>query len=118
MFTAGFGRQRMLDWAEGHGLRIAHPSRQPCLHWLRSGRSGYCGCPNGQPDWMDHVTGWLLNRKPACVVAHPYPPCHADELAALHAEPQLRVDHQPAGWYGHGTEQITVWRVDTQRSLR
>ena len=108
-------RIRMLDWAEAHDLRLSHGNR--CLHWLRTGRCAVTTCQLDPPHyrWMDHVTTWTRNGKPAVLVAQPYN-LDADsfnDLAAL-SDLGLTVEITRNSWYGHDTTFVGVWRTVTE----
>lgn len=94
-------RQRMLDWAEGHGLRVAHNAHH-CLGWLLEGRCAEdCDIDfrtrwypattefitpidfeNPQwrtvapayvtGRWADHLSAWSRDGEPAVIVSQPY----------------------------------------------
>lgn len=120
-------RRRMLEWAEAHDLSLSRVTS--CLHWLRRGRC-YRFTPyrdNPHPDttdhyggyadyaerWLDHVTGWVREGKPAVLVAQPYGLSEQSRsrLAGLDQEPDLRVEIRGDSWYGAGTTFVGVWRV-------
>lgn len=105
-------RRQLLDWAERYGVRQAG-TRCQGLHWLKAGR---CTEPLCQRlgHWMDHVTRWNRNGKPALLIAHPYSIGHDDiaQLGALAAIGGWRVWISAGGWYGHGTVSVEVWRED------
>lgn len=115
-------RLALLDWAEEHRLTLVpHPHRR-CPSWLRTGgcrARRACGHHETRidPGWTDHPSAWLRNGRPAVLVAQPYPygiqGPDVDELAALDADPALRVEVSPPGasWYGFDTWFVRVWRV-------
>src|SRR5690349_4271913 len=102
-------RERMLQWAEGHGVSLAD-TRCQGLHWLRVGRCGVSRCTR-LGSWMDHVTRWKRNGKPALLVAQPYGLGREDlrdlDQLALDDDLYLFVGGRP--WYGHGTVLVEVW---------
>jgi hypothetical protein len=84
-----------------------------CLDWLRTGRCPHhCACPIG--GWLDHVTAWTRDKKPAVLVAQPYG-LTGDRLAELaeidRADNGLEVHIDGTGWYGHRTTFVGIWRV-------
>lgn len=109
-------RARMLDWAEGHRLRLAQRGHR-CLRWLRTGRCRWCDAGDGAGlrPWLDHVTTWTRDGAPAVLVAQPY---HLDgqdleDLAVVTDDPALRLELAEHGsWYGHGTWYIGIWRAE------
>lgn len=110
-------RQRMVAWAERHGLTLA-PRATRCLHWLRTGRCTEGGHP--RQHWQDHVTAWKRHGQPAVLLAQPYGLAaeDIDHLVAIEADPLLHVDVDPDhGWYGFGTRPVAIWRrgPDTPR---
>lgn len=99
-------RRALVNWATRESLCYS-PTGQ-CLDWLRYGdcRAGH---DHTRPPWMDHLTGWTRNGKPAMLVSQPYGltrDCLA-ELADLDRS-DLPVSIDGTGWYGHGTLFITV----------
>lgn len=108
-------RERMLDWAERHDLRLSTRGRR-CLHWLRKGRCAVAECLDDflHRDWMDHVTTWTRHGRPAVLVAQPYHLRDDDaaDLADLDDDPALHVQVSDESWYGHGTWFVGVWRAD------
>jgi len=108
-------RRALLDWAEGNRLRLAGGS---CLHWLRKGQCS--SCVGNREFWLDHVTGWARNGKPAVLIAQPYGVSEQSiaDLAQLAVDPALMVRIDGTGWYGVGTTFIQVWRADALPETR
>lgn len=109
-------RQRLVDWAEPIGLKRAKTSCQE-LHWLRKGRCGVVACTR-MGRWMDHVTRWSLDGRPAVLVAQPYGLMN-DDVAALGQvagfdDLIVHIGHR-GGWYGYGTTFIELWRADARQ---
>lgn len=98
-------RADMVTWAEREGLKLS--PRGDCLHWLTRGRRNVALCERGDHGWMDHVTGWNRDGKPAVLVAQPYGLTQR-ELAQLGALPDVDVRIDGTGWYGAGTTFVTV----------
>jgi hypothetical protein len=111
-------RQRLLDWAEHHGLKMAK-TRCQGMHWLEKGRCGVTLC-NRLGLWMDHVTRWSRDGQPALIVAQPYGlhGKHVAEVGQLAARDGLHVSVDARGWYGWGTLAIEVWRQDAHDRYR
>lgn len=103
-------RQRMVEWAERHGLTYA-PRAPRCVDWPRFGRCRHDG--HTWVGWLDHVTAWKRDGQPAALLAQPYV-LSDDDIAAiveLAGDSRLFVDVEPAhGCYGGGTRPIAVWR--------
>ncbi|MFK0154607.1 hypothetical protein ACIQVK_21350 [Streptomyces sp. NPDC090493] len=114
-------REVIVGWAERYGLKGS--SVQCCPWWLT--RKVSRRCPDGQcthygsgPDldslWLDHTICWLKDSRPAVITSAPY---HVDPESSarvawwLEQQPNLR-SVQGEGWYGFGTTQIIMWRVD------
>lgn len=111
----------MVAWAEEHGLR----SRQKgcCPLWLQRdtqracrpyGKGEPCTRYKADHDWMDHAVTWTRDRKPAAITAAPY--YVSDDFEArldwwTQQDARLRWT-RGAGWYGHGTTQLILWRTD------
>lgn len=113
-------RRALVDWARPLGLRISR-TRSKCPHWLlgvpcpdrrRSGAS----CTQGNPSlWVDHVTAWNRDGRPAVLVAQPYPAGNSDAGrdaidASLDPVRALgcTVTVGPTGWYGAGTVWVAI----------
>ncbi|MFE5776889.1 hypothetical protein [Brachybacterium sp. NPDC056505] len=122
-----FTRDRLLDWAIGHDLRLAR-KRDWCLHWLVGVRCPDTACKSvylrdqltaispdhgfgdlsaagielgntATSDWLDHVTLWTRGGSPAAIVAQPYGLCdeYREGLLKLGTKPGLRVEIDDAG---------------------
>lgn len=104
-------RRRLLDWAEHYELRR---SKTTCggVCWLHSGRCQRSDCWTGHSRWMDHVTRWSRNGKPALLLAQPYH-LEVSQLRPLLDDEALKVLVSARGWYGWGTVAIEVWRRET-----
>lgn len=108
----------IVEWAERYGLR---ESRKGCCPiWLQGKTSRRCApgaCRNyGGLDylWLDHTVAWLKDGKPAVITSAPYTQHGAENHEIrywLDKDDRLRVA-VGAGWYGHGTTQIVMWRAD------
>ena len=107
-------RQRLLDWAENYGLRRSTSNCQ-ALHWLQTGRCGVRLC-NRLGSWMDHVTKWSRNGKPALILAQPYG-LRAAKLRPLLDDDSLHMLVHAQGWYGCGTVAIEIWRKDAHDEM-
>ncbi|MFB7222435.1 hypothetical protein [Streptomyces sp. NPDC056227] len=116
-------QQLVFDWAQKHGLKKG--KNRCCPKWLQRDRNSTCSgakdpCAlydGSSPDraWLDHVTTWTLDRLPAVITTAPYTidQDDRDRLAWWTAEdPRLSVAYGGAGWYGHSTTQIVMWRAD------
>lgn len=99
-------RQALVAWARGHRLRLVNRPRPPGVRWLSRGADGH-----RHPDWMDHVTYWKRDGKPALLLAQPYG-CGLSDIADLATHTDLKVRFSGLGWYGHGTVAVEVWRRD------
>ncbi len=110
-------RARLLDWADGYGLRLAKTSCQN-LHWLARGRCGVRLC-NRLGRWMDHVTRWNRGGEPALILAQPYGLSGEDvaEVGQLAADEGLHVSVDARGWYGWGTVAVEVWDADAYETM-
>ena len=98
-------RRALVDWAVPRRLRLSPRGRR--LHWIVRGRCAvsFCWQDANRHPWMDHVTGWTRDGKPAVLVAQPYglfTRCVAD-LAAVTEQWQLDIRVGGTGWYGYGT---------------
>lgn len=122
-------RIALLNWMETEHLRptLARGKfHDPCLDWLRTGRCpGVVRCDNRHPaSWQDHTTGWVRQIDGARLfVSQPYGLTDAErsKLAALDAEPGLRVQIEETGWYGAGglgTRFVGVWANEDESALR
>lgn len=105
-------RRELVHWATLHGLRYSPRGR--CLHWIIRGRCAIqlCTADRNQYDFMDHVTGWTRDGKPAVLICQPYG-LHVDDirqLADLHQEHGLKIRIDGTGWYGHGSTFLQLWR--------
>lgn len=113
-------RVKMVAWAEKNGLRLTWPKHR-CLHWLRSGRCnvGHCDYVKNTSDpryvWMDHVSCWNRDGRPAMLVCQPYGVSETDRLILDDIALAYDIDVQigPTGWYGHNTTFITLTRRST-----
>jgi hypothetical protein len=100
-------RQGLLEWAEPLGLRLSKAGH--CVRWIRGQRCRPCG---PRKHWLDHVTAWNHDRKPAVLLAQPYG-LGSDDVAELEAlEDDGFVVVIGDGWYGHGTTSVAVWRAE------
>ncbi len=111
-------RGRMLDWAEGQGLRLARPDHV-CVPWITDGRCYRRRCERyraaqGRGWWLDHVSAWSRGGRPALLLAQPYQLAPEDitGLELLDADPEMTVVLGASGWYGHGTYSVEVWRTE------
>jgi hypothetical protein len=96
---------KLTEWAGAHKLRYAPNAH--CLHWIAKGRCGVSLCreDRSQHHWMDHISGWTRDGKPAVLLCQPYN-LSADDLADLvrvHEQFGFDVRIHGGGWYGHGT---------------
>lgn len=100
-------RGRMLRWAYDHRLTLHRRVR--CPEWLLGKR-----CPHRDGHsigrWRDHSTAWTWDGIPAVLVSHPYVLDVPDlvDLKGIAEHDRLAVDVAEAGWYGHGTYQVTI----------
>jgi hypothetical protein len=114
-------RRKLLEWARHKGLRYSN--RGHCLPWLAKGRCthpGYCDVAHRGGDWLDHITAWTRNGKPALLLSQPYGPLnngHLQEILARAAEFGLAVKIHGDGWYGCGTTAIEFWQREQLASL-
>lgn len=107
-------RAAMLGWAEQNHLRYS--DRGYCLHWLTRGRcSGGTGpCRQNKTldgyAWLDRVTGWTRQGKPAVLVAQPNPyPGRAEDVKTVANNWRVTIIcNDTGGWHG-GTMFIAVW---------
>jgi hypothetical protein len=99
-------RLALLDWAEARKVKLSRAD--PCLRWIKTGKSYYDGGHLYHP-WMDHLTAWTRNGKPAILLAQPYHLCPDDlrHLASLEAS-GLDISIHGRGWYGYGTVCIEI----------
>jgi uncharacterized protein (DUF736 family) len=109
-------QSRLLDWAEARKVRYAdiHNSSAQCrVCWLKGKRCKLFDCPesNNSRYWMDHVTTWKRDGRPAILLAQPYHVSGDDleHLRSLEAD-GLVVSIHGNGWYGHGTVCIEITR--------
>ncbi|WDT90773.1 hypothetical protein H0E86_03930 [Streptomyces sp. SCSIO-PteL053] len=112
-------QKTIVEWAEHHGLR--YTSVGCCQLWLLRTTSRRCpdgACRNnGGLDyvWLDHANGWFKDGRPAALTSAPYSSNYNEENVeirqCLDSDVRLRVAFG-AGWYGHGTTQIALWRTD------
>jgi|SRR5215831_5225188 len=105
-------QERLIAWAEAYKVRYS--DRGQCLHWIATGRCSVGLCMEGRSNkhtWMDHVTGWVRDGKPAFLIAQPYhiSPHDCADLAQVSRDWDLDFDITGAGWYGHGTVMIKLW---------
>lgn len=61
--------------------------------------------------WMDHVSGWTKDGKPALLLAQPYSLFNIESLLKATSEFNLDVSVNGDGWYGHGTIAIELRRA-------
>lgn len=113
-------RAELLAWAEHEKVREASSTGSRCaLHWLVGTRcTGEARCRQNPPHWMDHVTYWKRDSRPAIVVAQPYGLFDADfaDFAAMHAQYGVQVMVYGTGWYRHGTSFVTARPADSGTS--
>lgn len=99
-------RVALVDWATQHGVRRSKSAW--CQHWIL-GKN--CQYHNTGTDWLDHTTGWCINRRRAIFVSQPYPTGtgidSAREFAASNGL-EITVDEN-SGWYGFDTVFIAVY---------
>lgn len=116
---AATAQRTIVEWAERYGLRY---SRTGCCQlWLLRTVSRKCqpgACRNyGGLDyvWLDHANGWLLDGRPAVLTSATYSRSYDEDNVeirqCLDSDERLRVAFA-AGWYGHGTTQVVLWRTD------
>jgi hypothetical protein len=103
-------RCAVVDWAEARKLRHSRAGR--CLHWIATGRCAedWCKANATKHRWMDHVSGWTRDGKPAVLVCQPYG-VHDESLRDILRvadEYQLEAHIDGTGWYGHGTTFIAL----------
>ncbi|MFK8851337.1 hypothetical protein [Streptomyces sp. Ac-502] len=119
-------QERLVRWAEQHELKLSDAGC--CPHWLQRKISRRCpnvaypspctryGSQNGAPDyhWLDHVTSWLRNGRPAVLAAAPYGVNSEDEQRlAFWAKQDSRLRMTRGdGWYGFSTTHLIMWRSD------
>ncbi|SDI55118.1 hypothetical protein SAMN05421505_1687 [Sinosporangium album] len=105
-------RVAMIEWAKGHGLRLARSSAPLCPTWLEQGRCRGCDKRGGHHHFrLDHMSGWTRGGAPAVIVNHPYG-LGADDVRYLDEATEsglLTVSVPGAGWYGHSTIQVELW---------
>jgi hypothetical protein len=101
---------RIVAWAKTRGLR--HSTKACCLHWIGRGRCGteFCRENRNLHPWMDHVTGWTKNGKPALLLCQPH---HLHQwmlrdIADAAERFGLKVAIHGDGWYGYGTIAIEL----------
>ncbi len=105
-------RERLLRWARSRGLQFA--PRGGCLHWIVARRCfGWCHDGHRSRMWMDHVTGWTRNGKPAILLCQPYAlsELELESVAEVADAWNLSVKLDGCGWYGHGTVAIELSRM-------
>ena len=97
-------QENLITWAEERNLKYS--PRGHCLHWLTKGccESDWCG----QEAWMNHVTGWTRNGKPALLISQPRATNFA-ELAEAGKRHGLKIKISENEWYGHGTVVVEIW---------
>lgn len=105
-------QERIIAWARAHHLRLE--KGRVCLDWLTTG-----SCPHGlhhKRSWMDHITGWNRDDKPAVLLSQPYGVrgMAIKELAEIHAN-GCPVVIDGTGWYGYGTTFVSIWRDSPRR---
>lgn len=103
-------RVALLDWAETE--RVRYSPRGRCLHWISRGRCAVSVCDEHRQrhSWMDHVTGWTRDGKPAVLVAQPYHVSATErmELTRIGVEWNLDVRVATTGWYGFDTRFVEL----------
>lgn len=111
-------RLALLDWVEKRQLRRANTYCSK-LHWLLKGRCAVRVCNARLGPWMDHVTRWTRDGKPAAMIAQPYRVWGDDfaSLATIAATDGLEVHLDARGWYGWGTVAVEVWRSDVRQEM-
>lgn len=119
---AELNRKRLLivEWAEQYGLKAS--SVKCCPWWLtrkvsRSCAPGRCtqyGVGGADRSWLDHTICWLKDSKPAVITSAPYCFDVTDRKRVIWwLREDLRLGAASgAGWYGHGTTQVVMWRTD------
>lgn len=102
-------RQAMVEWAEHERLRYSPNGR--CLHWIARGRCAvrFCTADANRHPWMDHVTGWTRDGKPAVLVCQPYPIFDVIDVANAGDAHGLQVRIADGGWYGSGAAWVALW---------
>ncbi len=107
-------RRLLVEWATHRGLRLSMKGHN--LAWL-FGKKTY-GYEEGH-HWLDHVTCWNRDGKPAVLVAQPYGLSGSSirQLAQLDEHPELCVAVDGTGWYGHRTTFVEVWRLEAHQAL-
>ena len=111
------------EWAEDHGLKTSETGC--CPHWLTRKVSRRCSSqsvpcthyesPGPDRGWLDHLTAWTKNGKPAILTSAPYDISEEDEQRLAwwrQHDSRLTVARGGEGWYGYGTTQIIMWRSD------
>ncbi len=110
-------RRPLVDWATAGNLRYSENAR--CLHWIARGRciDGLCAEGHGSRHWLDHVTGWTRDGKPAVLLAQPYGLGTDDiaDLATVAEQWHLDVRIDGTGWYGYGTTFVELWAQQRSR---
>ncbi|MEV7729760.1 hypothetical protein AB0P15_34370 [Streptomyces sp. NPDC087917] len=119
-------QETITNWAQAYGLRQSLSGC--CPRWLQRRRSRRCqpwDCTHyggGAPDhdWLDHLTVWTREGRPAVLTTAPYEVTPDDEARLrwwTQQDARLAVA-RGAGWYGSGTSQIVVWRGDLLPEVR
>lgn len=103
-------RERFTAWLKGRGLRLSHSPL--CLHWIAHGRcsAGWCRENHNLHHWMDHISGWTKDGKPALLLCQPYPPVNVREVAAVAVRFGLNA-FISNGWYGHGSIAVELTKA-------
>ncbi|WP_432038696.1 hypothetical protein [Streptomyces cucumeris] len=115
------------EWAERHGLKKS--TTGCCPLWLLRRVSRRCtstvipcthyGSSTPDRGWLDHLTAWTKNGKPAALTSAPYSLPASDEARLTwwtQEDPRLHVA-RGKGWYGLSTTQIVMWRSDLLAAL-
>jgi hypothetical protein len=108
---------KLTEWAKAHKLRYAPNAH--CLHWIAKGRCSVSLCRENRSEhhWMDHVSGWTRDGKPAVLLCQPYNLYAADlaDLVRVYEQFGLDVRIHGGGWYGHGTVCIELCKRQEQQ---
>ncbi len=121
-------RLRLLAWAVPLHLRLSRV-QHACVESVLEGRCrpSKCGrwrdglARDGLDGWIDHVTLWTRDGRPAVLLAQPY---HLsgrdlDLLQGLDvANPSLAVEVRGSHWYGLGAYGVEIWNAHARPALR